>query len=299
MRRACSAACGAGGQGRPPWEAPGGTFSLLRGRAAIHRQRDTGDVGALHPTAGTARRWRFPPAGRVGPSGSDRRASRPAFPASRRVATGCPAAPQIPAASAYPPGPGQTALTRIFSRAYRFDSPCTSPTIAELRDVVHRAELRAGQARGRRGIQQRCAAAGAQFRQRRLGGDQHGADVQVHREFEIFPVQAFDRGRSGMTDMVPDEIRCRTRGSFRARSIWRSRPGADRRTARLPCRRRPRSNLEGARPRTCIQIHDRDRGALLGEADGAGAAHGEPAAVTMPILLAMRMDRFLLFNGGL
>jgi len=38
-------------------------------------------------------------------------------------------------------------------------------------------------------------------------GDQDRADVEVHREFVVFPVDALDRGRAGMADMVPNEIK--------------------------------------------------------------------------------------------
>ncbi len=46
----------------------------------------------------------------------------------------------------------------------------------------------------------------AQHRQRRLGGDQHGAQIEVERELDIGHVDALDRGRARMTDMVPYEI---------------------------------------------------------------------------------------------
>ena len=50
-------------------------------------------------------------------------------------------------------------------------------------------------------------AAGTQFRDRRFRGDQHGANVEVHRELEVLPIDAFDGGRTRMADMVPDEIK--------------------------------------------------------------------------------------------
>jgi hypothetical protein len=55
-------------------------------------------------------------------------------------------------------------------------------------------------------VEQSAAAARPDLRDRRFGRHQDGAQIEVECDLEIRHVDAFDRGGSGMADMVPHKI---------------------------------------------------------------------------------------------
>ena len=103
-------------------------------------------------------------------------------------------------------GPGHTALTRIFSGASRTARLLTKPDDAELAHRVDRAVRGALEPGGRRGEEEAAAAAGAQLGNGRLGRDQHRAEIEIDGEVEGVHVDALDRGRPRMADVVPHEV---------------------------------------------------------------------------------------------
>jgi len=147
------------------------------------------------------------------------------------------------------------------------------PDDAELRHRINRAERRTDEARGRGGVEQRAAAAGAKFRDRRLGRHQDGAQVEVDRQLEIGHVDPLDRRGARVADMVPHEIEP-AKGVGGAPHdvacegiLAQIADDAERSPAR-------RGNLgdDGIDP-GLIDIDHPDRGALLREAQRAGPPH--------------------------
>ena len=158
------------------------------------------------PTAGTKPRWQPPRACRCGRADFGRRAGARAPPC-RPPCVDCWSGRATKTRSiGVSIGPGQTAFTRIFSRAVAFRHGPHKPDHAVLGRRIDRRERRSGQARRRGREQERAAASRAQLRQRRLGRDQHGAQIERHRQIEILHVDPLDRRGPRMADVVPDEV---------------------------------------------------------------------------------------------
>jgi hypothetical protein len=144
---------------------------------------------------------------------------------------------------------------------------------AELRHRINRAERRADEARGRGGVEERAAAACPQFRDRRLGGHQNGPQVEVDRDLEIGHVDALDRRRARMADMVPHEIEpAKGVGGApydvaRESILAQIADDAERPAARFG--NLPHDRVDPGR----VDVDDPDRRALLRKAQRAGPPH--------------------------